>query len=365
MTTNIKKFNTLVAGVFESEIENFSELWLNNASVQKDIKALFASSAGARSKKDPNAPKRGKSAYLFFCAALRDTVKTSLGADSKATEVTKELGARWNKLKASTKASDKKALSGFVDEAAADKARYDSEKVDYVPPVGDDLVEPKRRGGKKVNKDGPKRAKSAYLFFCDANRNSVKSKDPSLKATEVTSELGRLWNELKADKSRVNDLDGFTSLATADTARYQQEKADSAVNSSTDKVSAKTAKPAAKSTKPAAKSTKPAAKSTKPVAKTEKPVKPAKADKKTKGKVVQEDEEDEEELMEEEDQDDVKSSKKASSDTGFQAFSSEKRAEIKMASPKMKPAEITKKLNADWKALSKEEQKNWKQSVSN
>jgi HMG (high mobility group) box len=362
MTTNIKKLNTLVAGVFESEIENFSELWLNNASVQKDIKALFASSAGARSKKDPNAPKRGKSAYLFFCAALRDTVKTSLGADSKATEVTKELGARWNKLKASTKASDKKALSGFETEALADKARYDSEKVDYVPPVGDDLSEPKRRGGKKVNKDGPKRAKSAYLFFCDANRNSVKSKDPSLKATEVTSELGRLWNELKADKTRVSDLDGFISLATADTARYQQEKADGVVNSSTDKVSTKAVKPAAKSAKPAAKSAK-STKAEKPAAKSTKVEKPVKAEKKTKGKVVQE-EEDEEELMEEEDQDDVKSSKKTS-DTGFQAFSSEKRAEIKMASPKMKPAEITKKLNADWKALSKEEQKNWKQSVSN
>ena len=345
MTTNIKKLNTLVAGVFGAEVENMAELWLNNAEVQKDIKALFASSVGARSKKDPNAPKRGKSSYLFFCAALRDTVKTSLGPDSKATEVTKELGARWNKLKASTKASDKKALAGFDAEAAVDKARYDVEKVDYVPPVGDDFVDTKRRGGKKVNKDGPKRAKSAYLFFCDANRTSVKTKDPSLKATEVTSELGRLWNELKADKTRSNDLDGFTSLAAADTARYQQEKINGSVNSSTAKPVKATVKSTAKAT---AKPAKPAGKS---------------SQKKTKGKVAQEDyEEDEEELMEEE-QEEVKSSKKTS-DGGFQAFSSEKRAEMKQSFPKMKPAEITKKLNADWKALSKEDQKQWKLSTS-
>lgn len=334
MINNIKKLNTLVASVFGPEVENITEIWTSNAAVQKDIKELFASSGGGRIKKDPNAPKRGKSAYLFFCTALRDTVKTSLGADSKATDVTRELGARWNKLKASSKPADKKALSGFEVEAAEDKARYDNEKINYVPPVGEDVFDTKikRRGGKKANKDGPKRAKSAYLFFCDANRDIVKSKDPSLKATEVTSELGRLWNVLKADKSRVDDVDRYISLAAADTARYEHEKANGVSNH--------------------------AIKSDKAVkaVKTVKTVKKA-SPKKSRSKVDEEDE-----LLEEED---VKSSKEKTSEGGFQLFSSQKRSEMKKDFPKMKASEITKKLNADWKVLSKDEQKQWKQSTSN
>ena len=361
MTTNIKKLNTLVSAVFGPEVENMGELWLNNADVQKDIKALFALGGVGGRKKDPNAPKRGKSSYLFFCAALRDTVKTSLGAESKATEVTKELGVRWNKLKASTKASDKKALAGYAEEAAADKARYDGEKVNYVPEFGDDVVESKRRGGKKAPKDGPKRTKSSYLFFCEANRGPVKANDPSLKATEVTSELGRLWNELKADNSRADELAKFSDLAAADTVRYEQEKANTSTQ--VEKVTGKAGKAVkTEKTEKAVKAVK-TEKSvkTEKVVKAEKAVKAVKSVKAVKGKVVEE--QDEEELLEDED---VKFTKKTSESDqgGFQAFSSEKRSEIKQSFPKMKAGEITKKISSEWKSLSKEEQKQWKQSVS-
>ena len=60
--------------------------------------------------KDPNKPKRGKSAYIFFCAKKREEAKSNLGDGAKATEVTSELGRMWNALKASTKKDDKKLL---------------------------------------------------------------------------------------------------------------------------------------------------------------------------------------------------------------------------------------------------------------
>ena len=42
--------------------------------------------------------------YLYFCNDFRETVKSELqketGIEPKATTITKELGVRWNKLKA-------------------------------------------------------------------------------------------------------------------------------------------------------------------------------------------------------------------------------------------------------------------------
>jgi hypothetical protein len=222
MSAILKKLNTLVADTLGSEVGDIDATWVSNADVQKQLKSLLSGKQLGRGKKDPNAPKRGKSAYLFFCAANRDSVKSALGADAKATDITKELGVRWNKLKESSKPADKKALASFESEAQKDKDRYDGEKAEYVP-VDVDESDSKRRGG-KAKKEGPKRAKSAYLYFCDAHRDEVKSKHPEFKATEITSELGRMWNLLKDDKSRQSELAKYSSLADADKARYESEK---------------------------------------------------------------------------------------------------------------------------------------------
>ena len=50
------------------------------------------------SDKDPNSPKRGKSAYIFFCAAMRPEVKEELGEEGKSL-IMSELGKRWKELK--------------------------------------------------------------------------------------------------------------------------------------------------------------------------------------------------------------------------------------------------------------------------
>ena len=76
---------------------------------------------------DPNKPKRGKSAYIFFCAKKREEAKSNLGDGAKATEVTAEIGMMWNALKASTKKDDKKLLTALQAKEAEDKARYDGE----------------------------------------------------------------------------------------------------------------------------------------------------------------------------------------------------------------------------------------------
>ena len=85
--------------------------------------------------------------------------------------------------------------------------------VAYVPPPG-----LRKRGEKDPNK--PKRARSAYLCFCDANRGTITKKNPELRAPDVTRLLGQEWNKIKASPAKVEK---YVKLAEADKARRQQE----------------------------------------------------------------------------------------------------------------------------------------------
>jgi len=81
-------------------------------------------------KKDPNAPKRGLSAYMFFANENRDKVhKENPGI--KFGEVGKLLGERWKSL------TDKEKIP-FETKAKADKERYESEKARYNAGGADD-----------------------------------------------------------------------------------------------------------------------------------------------------------------------------------------------------------------------------------
>ena len=65
------------------------------------------------------------------------------------------------------------------------------------------------REAKKVAKaDKPKRAKTGYLMFCDAERPSIKHEIPDLKPQEVVRELGRRWKQELSEEDRKawNDL---------------------------------------------------------------------------------------------------------------------------------------------------------------
>ena len=91
--------------------------------------------AKEKEKRDPdqslyNAPKRGKSAYIFFCAEERPKIKEA-NPDWKATEVTYELGARWKKLVASKKKDDVARVAKLNKKASDDKARYLNEMEAY------------------------------------------------------------------------------------------------------------------------------------------------------------------------------------------------------------------------------------------
>ncbi|KAI0998310.1 hypothetical protein K3495_g9888 [Podosphaera aphanis] len=74
-------------------------------------------------KKDPNAPKRGLSAYMFFANEQRDNVREENPGITFG-QVGKVLGERW-------KALTDKQRTPYEAKAAEDKKRYEDEKANY------------------------------------------------------------------------------------------------------------------------------------------------------------------------------------------------------------------------------------------
>lgn len=76
-----------------------------------------------RKKKDPDAPKRSLSAYMFFANENRDVVRSENPGVSFG-QVGKLLGEKWKKLTPEEK-------TPFETKAEADKKRYEKEKAEY------------------------------------------------------------------------------------------------------------------------------------------------------------------------------------------------------------------------------------------
>jgi hypothetical protein len=228
---NINKFITDFLS--EHGSEELAETW-NEDDNMKAFTALLVKAANAVKRsssdkkiKDPNKPKGKKSAYIIFCTKKREEAKKLLNPDAKATEVTSKLGQMWNELKSSKKSTDKKMLQLCEQEAADDKARYDEDMKDYVPPSDDELIASKGKGKgskKKSDPNAPKGKKSSYIFFCSENREAAKTEiGNDGKATDVTKLLATWWNELKADEDRSDELEKYNKMAADDKLRHDQE----------------------------------------------------------------------------------------------------------------------------------------------
>jgi hypothetical protein len=78
----------------------------------------------------------------------------------------------------------------------------------------------KRRVSKKKKKvAGPKRGKSAYLYFTLAKRPEVQKDHPGAKLGAISKILGQMWKELTED-----DKKPYQALAEKDKERYEREK---------------------------------------------------------------------------------------------------------------------------------------------
>jgi len=86
-------------------------------------KAAPKSDSGGRKAKDPNAPKRALSAYMFFSQDWRERIKTE-NPDASFGEIGKLLGAKWKEL-------DESEKKPYIEQAAKDKTRAEKDLKEY------------------------------------------------------------------------------------------------------------------------------------------------------------------------------------------------------------------------------------------
>jgi len=169
-------------------------------------------------KKDPKAPKKNCSSYIFFCKDVRADIKAE-HKDWKGKQVTSELGRIWRE----ELSDEDKTL--YIEKAEQDKERYLEEMKGYTPSsewLTSISSDSESSGGKK-KREGPKRAMSAYLYFCQDMRQTVKDNNDDFSAKEVTAELGRIWREEVKDDKKASKK--YYKQAKADKTRYEEEKA--------------------------------------------------------------------------------------------------------------------------------------------
>ncbi|ETV97874.1 hypothetical protein H310_09199 [Aphanomyces invadans] len=162
-----------------------------------------------RKKKDPNAPKRALTPFMFFGKECREILKVEM-PHLGFLEVSSEIGRRW----AQVSDQDKKKYEKM---AQSDKDRYQDEKDQYTPdPEYENAGKTKGARGKNKDPNAPKRPLSAYFFFCQEVRPTIREKNPTKSITEIAPLLAEQWR-LLPEKKRTK----YHKLASDAKANYQ------------------------------------------------------------------------------------------------------------------------------------------------
>jgi len=194
-----------------------------------------------REPKDPDAPKRYMSNFMFFSKDKRDAIAAK-NPNKSPTEIAQVLGEEWGKLNKGK--GGKKGTKTYDDLAAKDKLRYEKEKATYdeIKSERDNKMEEEHE--KKMEQDklealkmmeeikheeclkiqaeltkNPKEPSSAYLFYAAENREYIESSMPiNTTNVEIMTELDDEWRELSEEEKLP-----YFALAENDRMRYQEE----------------------------------------------------------------------------------------------------------------------------------------------
>jgi len=120
----------------------------------------------AKKKRDPNQPKRARTAFIWFF--------TQTYADYKDTPHLQRMKAARDKFQSLS--DEEKAPFNLL--AQQDSLRYQTQRNHYL-------------AGKKSHK--PKRAISGYIRFANDNRDTLRSQNPSLKMKDILKLIGEKW----------------------------------------------------------------------------------------------------------------------------------------------------------------------------
>ncbi|CAL8466370.1 g5906 [Coccomyxa elongata] len=164
-----------------------------------------------RAKKPKDAPRRPKSAYMFFLAEFREKWKLDHPEMQRVSDVGVAAGEAWRSL-----SPEQKAV--YEEQSVASKAAYAQEIAEYAA----SHPKPPKRRAKPREPGHLRRPTSAYFFFLNTFREAFKRDNPD-KVVPV-GEMGRLagvrWTLMSAA-----EREPYERLSAASKALYARLKA--------------------------------------------------------------------------------------------------------------------------------------------
>ncbi|KAK8805387.1 hypothetical protein WA158_002043 [Blastocystis sp. Blastoise] len=168
-------------------------------------------------------PRKPLSAYMFFCQDKRNELKVQKPTLTNQ-ELVKEMGTMWQAL-------EEKDKSTYDIMANNDKTRYESEVEAWKQRNPSALLTkprnrkvhmlPDEEGEDYPRVQGPKKPRSAYIYYCQEHRDRVRGEHPGMAPTDISKVLGNEWNALGID-----DKQKYRVLEIEDRERYKMEMDD-------------------------------------------------------------------------------------------------------------------------------------------
>jgi len=146
--------------------------------------------------KAPNAPKRFKSAFIFFTMEMHPRVRKEMEEngikDYKTPDVAKIVSEKWRNLTPTERAI-------WDEKARVDKERFMLEKSQYTGPW---KVISSQSDAKK-DPTAPKRPMSSFLSYSNGKRAAVKAKNPHFTNADISKNLAKMWKEAPQEEKQV------------------------------------------------------------------------------------------------------------------------------------------------------------------
>ena len=165
--------------------------WKNKKNQQNFFKILKKTNVKI---KDPEKPKRGKSAFLFYCEEHREKLKKEFPLLT-VKEIVSKLGNNWQDLKKNNKEEVKK----YEEMSLNDRNRYKNEMKSYVPVFNRKLTSKKE---KKKSTRRSKRTKTEIMYdnFLKMKISRTKRAHPELESSDVLTYLKNKWENMADEK---------------------------------------------------------------------------------------------------------------------------------------------------------------------
>lgn len=204
-------FETLQSNVLEIIKEMEEKMEKIEKEMEKLEKDLKKAKKTKKAPKDKNAPKKNVSTWVHFCNEHRAEVKAE-NPELQPKEIMSVLSKMWKEINE----EDKKE---YEEKAKEDKERYLKEKETYVPVEGSLEAEKEKKIKKKKVPGQPKNSKSAWLFFCEAERKKLDKEKVKRNGKEKMDELSERWSKIKGTKKAKK----YEELAKEDKVRFKDE----------------------------------------------------------------------------------------------------------------------------------------------